>query len=84
MIYITGDKHGDFSEVYAFCCKNKTTRDDLMIVLGDAGINYYANEQDIYLKNSLLQYPMTFFCIRDNCLFELNVCNFVSSIFTSF
>ena len=48
MIYITGDKHGDFSEVYAFCCKNKTTRDDLMIVLGDAGINYYANEQDIY------------------------------------
>lgn len=50
MIYITGDKHRDFSEVYAFCYKNKTTRDDLMIVLGDAGINYYANEQDIYLK----------------------------------
>lgn len=23
MIYITGDKHGDFSEVYAFCCKIK-------------------------------------------------------------
>ena len=37
-----------------------------MIVLGDAGINYYANEQDIYLKNSLLQYPMTFFCIHGN------------------
>lgn len=50
MIYITGDKHGDFSEVYAFCYKNKTTRDDLMIVLGDAGINYYANEQDINVK----------------------------------
>ena len=50
MIYITGDKHRDFSEVYAFCYKNKTTRDDLMIVLGDAGINYYANEQDIYFK----------------------------------
>ena len=66
MIYITGDKHGDFSEVYAFCCKNKTIRDDLMIVLGDAGINYYANEQDMYLKNSLLQYPMTFFCIHGN------------------
>ena len=37
-----------------FVVKNKTTtRDDLMIVLGDAGINYYANEQDIYLKMSL-------------------------------
>ena len=48
MIYITGDKHGNFSEVYAFCCKNKTTRDDLMIVLGDAGINYYFRHS-IYL-----------------------------------
>ena len=65
MIYITGDKHGDFSEVYAFCYKNKTTRDDLMIVLGDAGINYYANEQDIYLKNSLLQYPITSFVFME-------------------
>lgn len=37
------------SEVYAFC-KNKTTRDDLMIVLGDAGINYYANEQRYLFK----------------------------------
>lgn len=66
MIYITGDKHGDFSEVYGFCCKNKTTRDDLMIVLGDAGINYHASEKDIYLKDSLLQYPITFFCIHGN------------------
>ena len=30
MIYITGDKHEDFSEVYAFCCKNKTTRDEYL------------------------------------------------------
>ena len=66
MIYITGDKHADFREVYYFCCANKTTLDDILIVLGDAGINYYANEKDYMIKNSLLQYPITFFCIHGN------------------
>ena len=66
LIYITGDKHADFREVYYFCCANKTTLDDILIVLGDAGINYYANEKDYMLKNSLLQYPITFFCIHGN------------------
>lgn len=66
MIYITGDKHGDFREIFYFCYENKTTLDDIMIVLGDAGINYYANEKDYILKDSLLQYPITFFCIHGN------------------
>lgn len=66
MIYITGDKHADFSSVYDFCLKNKTKGDDILIVLGDAGINYYANERDNYLKNELLNYPITFFCIHGN------------------
>ena len=66
MVYITGDKHGDFREIFYFCCENKTSLDDIMIILGDAGINYYANEKDYMLKNSLLQYPITFFCIHGN------------------
>lgn len=66
MIYITGDKHGDFREIFDFCYENKTTLEDIMIILGDAGINYYANEMDYMLKNSLLQYPITFFCIHGN------------------
>ena len=66
MIYITGDKHADFREVFYFCYANETTLDDVLIVLGDAGINYYANEKDYILKNSLLQYPITFFCIHGN------------------
>lgn len=66
MIYITGDKHGDFREMFYFCYENKTTLDDIMIILGDAGINYYGNEKDYILKNSLLQYPITFFCIHGN------------------
>lgn len=66
MIYITGDKHANFNGVYNFCCSNKTTIDDILIILGDAGINYYANEKDYILKNSLLQFPITFFCIHGN------------------
>ena len=66
MIYITGDKHADFKGVFYFCKANKTTIDDILIILGDAGINYYANELDDILKNSLLQCPITFFCIHGN------------------
>ncbi len=67
MIYITGDKHADFREVFYFCYANKTTLDDILIVLGDAGINYYANEKDNELKESLNKYyPITFFCIHGN------------------
>ena len=64
MIYITGDKHANFEEVLNFCYVNKTSLDDTLIVLGDAGINYYVNENDYILKNSLLQYPITFLCIH--------------------
>ncbi len=66
MIYITGDKHANFMEVFYFCYTNETTVEDILIVLGDSGINYYANEKDNNLKNNLKEYPITFFCIHGN------------------
>lgn len=66
MIYITGDKHRDYSDIFEFCYKFKTTRDDVLIVLGDAGINYYLDDRDYILKNSLLQLPITLFCVHGN------------------
>ncbi len=66
MIYVTGDKHADFRKAFYFCYANKNTLDNILIVLGDVGINYYANEKDYVLKDSLLQYPITFFCIHGN------------------
>ena len=65
-IYITGDTHANFERIYKFCNNYKTNRNDLMIILGDSGINYYLNDYDYILKNSLLQYPITFFCIHGN------------------
>lgn len=40
MIYITGDTHGEFERIENFCQMNRTSKDDIMIILGDAGINF--------------------------------------------
>jgi len=45
MIYLTGDPHGNFDRIKEFCGRLKTTKDDIMIILGDAGINYYGEER---------------------------------------
>lgn len=65
-IYITGDTHADFNKIFKLCNKYKTNKNDLMIVLGDAGINYYLNDYDYILKEELLNYPITLFCIHGN------------------
>ena len=46
MVYITGDKHGDYDQVFEFGYKNNTSKNDIMIILGDAGINYYLDNKD--------------------------------------
>ena len=66
MIYITGDKHGDYKDVIDFCYKYNTSIDDVMIILGDAGINYYLDDRDYILKDSLKELPITLFCIHGN------------------
>lgn len=66
MIYITGDKHGIYNDVVSFCDSNNTSTDDILIILGDAGINYFLDERDIVLKKKLSNLPITLFCIHGN------------------
>lgn len=66
MYYITGDTHREFEKVYELCENNDTTVDDVLIILGDVGINYYCDSKDIALKNELSQLPITLFCIHGN------------------
>lgn len=66
MIYITGDTHSDFSRIKAFCKDYDTTIDDVIVILGDAGINYYRGAKDIKLKYALSNLPITIFCIHGN------------------
>ena len=64
--YITGDTHGDFSRIVEFCEANGTDTEDVMIILGDAGINYHLDARDRELKNELSDLPITLFCVHGN------------------
>ena len=66
MIYITGDTHGRFDRIFDFCKHYKTNIEDVMIILGDAGINYYRDKRDRKLKEALAKLPITLFCIHGN------------------
>lgn len=62
MIYITGDTHRDFSRLF----KLEKIEDDMLIILGDAGINYCLNDEDIRYKEYLKRFKIKLFCIRGN------------------
>ena len=66
MIYITGDTHARFERVVNFCKRMNTSKEDILIILGDAGINYYNGKKDILLKKVLADLPITLFCIHGN------------------
>ena len=66
MIWITGDKHCEFDAVEAFCKKWNTQRSDTLIILGDAGINYFKDERATAIKERLAALPITLFCIHGN------------------
>lgn len=66
MIYITGDVHGFFGRVHRFAREYKTTEDDILIILGDAGINYWGNPKDKKLKNRLKGLNLTLLCVHGN------------------
>lgn len=61
MIYLTGDPHGNFGRIDEFCGRFNTTKDDIMIILGDAGVNYYGGKKDKRLKEELSSWPVTLF-----------------------
>ena len=66
MVYITGDTHRDFRRVAVFCDTVNSTKDDVLIILGDAGINYFGDVKDHLLKCQLAALPITLFCIHGN------------------
>lgn len=62
MIYITGDTHRDFSRLNNL----EISEDDMLIVLGDACINFFLNDEDVNLKRYLNNFKLKLFCIRGN------------------
>ena len=65
-VYVTGDTHGDFRQIGDFCSVMGTKRDDVMIVLGDAGLNYFGDERDTARKTGVSRTRMTYLMIHGN------------------
>lgn len=66
MVYITGDIHGDIARIVLLCEMHETTTDDILIILGDAGFNYFEDKRDKFLKKQIAELPITIFCIHGN------------------
>lgn len=66
--YVIGDIHGDVRRIRDFA-KNKPElkeNDNVLIILGDVGANFFFNYRDDNFKRDLGKYPFTYFCIRGN------------------
>ena len=64
--FITGDKHRHFDRVKEFCREMNTRRKDVLIILGDAGFNYYDDKRDDDLKKEISNLNITLFCLHGN------------------
>ena len=65
-VYITGDTHRDFDRIFSFCEEYGTTTEDVLVILGDAGINICCDFRDNDLKHELSGLPITLLCIHGN------------------
>ena len=67
-MFVRGDTHGNFDFLPYFCQEHNTTTDDVLVILGDAGILYYGakKSREKYLKQYLAEQPITLFCVRGN------------------
>ncbi len=66
MVILTGDTHRDFDRIFDFCAEYETTRDDVLVILGDACINYFLDDTDYNLKWELAHLEVTLLCVHGN------------------
>lgn len=66
--YVCGDIHGSFVPIREFLKRNPqiTKEQSNLILLGDAGLNFFFDYRDRNLKKKLGRYPFTYFIIRGN------------------
>lgn len=65
-VFITGDKHGSYEKLSAQLVALQTTKDDVVIVLGDHGTLYYGPRDDKRKKKMVANLPATFIMVRGN------------------
>ena len=64
---ITGDCHGDFSRFRNYSEEIQNDSNTAVIILGDAGLNFFLDERDAHIKNLLSKkYAFSIYCVRGN------------------
>ena len=66
MVYFTGDIHGAVYSIVDFINKARPAKDDVIVLLGDVGANYYQDSRDHILKSFLNDAGTVFLCIHGN------------------
>jgi 3-oxoacid CoA-transferase subunit A len=67
MVYITGDIHGNPTDIIYLSNRYGLTKDDILVILGDVGANYFLNKRDLKTKKALSEYiEATILCIHGN------------------
>lgn len=65
-IFLTADIHGDYKPIRNFIKNNYLNENDILILLGDSGFNFFFNYRDEKLKEKINKYNITIFTIRGN------------------
>ena len=66
MVYLTGDIHGDPRRLLAFSDRIPVREEDVIVLLGDVGANYYGGKRDEQVKTWLSMLPCSVLCIHGN------------------
>ena len=67
MIYVTGDIHGEVYRVAEAVRRLGITQQDVIVILGDVGMNYYGSDHgDTARKNKLNRLGVPVLCIHGN------------------
>lgn len=66
MFYITGDIHGYPDKLIEKIEEMELTENDTVIILGDAGFNFFLSDNDELAKRKTKRVPCKFFCIQGN------------------
>ena len=65
--YITGDCHAHFDKLIWLARFNKKLgKEDVIILLGDVGLNYFGADKDRENKKILADFPNYFLCVHGN------------------
>ena len=67
MVYYTGDIHGEVFRISEMIDRFKITPNDIIVLLGDVGMNYYGNKRgDRHRKKRLNKLGIKMLCIHGN------------------